>query len=939
MKKLSLMAVLVFGGLVLAGTASAAPAAPILSYSGTISLTCGFDLNFSQASYPSGISRFQLESTRVGSGTIQSTTTDSLGLTLSGDGTKQGQTNSLLLLNPIVRGSSAGGSFYSPNTDYSVKIRAVGGDNSFSPWSSLITRNTLTLPTAPTPSTFVEAVGYDGGNGIFLEWNQDELSSYGGFEVWRSESNDGGQTYPSQQFITRLSGPDFNFYGDINVNNTKNYRYFLKSYESASGCDINYAAQRAESAFSSFAEVPAVPSGLAYSGTSGNLTVSWQDNSVNEANFRLERAYNDINGPYQTIYQTGSHNGSFMSYTDTENLGEGQYYYRVQTCTPTGCSSPSSPLSVLIVPGGGQGELFSLTSGIVSVDVGVRTANVFLRAAPISDIYVFEKKQLPGGAFAVISGCGDVNICYDTADLGKGYEYRVSINRGGETIISNTETVGLKISPILRGWAFSNVGGNGVGWIKFSKTTEAVDYGVQADQSGLLSGYAWAATDDGTGGFNWGWLSFNKGDLAGCPETDQSRCEARVSTALKSGLSEDYLRKVSGWAKFLTPDFYDVGGSVWSGWVNLSGYTNNIPNTSFLGGGKISRAVDNLKKGDLLGVAASLFGGRSVFAQVPIIEGDAYGLTYDMRNRKFGNSRSQANPRNDDLESWAWGDDIAGWIKFSYVRGPNVGVFADNSPVSLSVSPALNRVEEGGAAEFLATVNNLAADDSPDVAWSIVPNGVKVSSTIDFEGTNLETNFTCRGLECGQIVASTTPRAAYYVAPERLPGDAVALKLEVAAVSRAYPLIMGTARVEVDCRNGTCVTIDPSSASLDLATSTEPDQQIQPGSGSSKKLSQRFTASVYRNRRADPSGVDWLLSRKPGILSRDDGFLNNVVLTGATYNSPEEMPTWTNQSNIGQPQFQLQATSRVEPRASSTADITIIGPLTRVERRVKEVNP
>jgi len=127
----------------------------------------------------------------------------------------------------------------------------------------------------------------------------------------------------------------------------------------------------------------------------------------------------------------------------------------------------------------------------------------------------------------------------DNVSVGQTYIYRVRSKFGDiYTNYSDERSINANITPI-EGWAWI---GSGLGWIRLSNSSvnsswgpanQVIDsqlYSVYVDNTGKLSGYAWSPYA--------GWLSFNEGDLVGCP---LAPCEAKVDN---DGF-------VSGWAKFI----------------------------------------------------------------------------------------------------------------------------------------------------------------------------------------------------------------------------------------------------------------------------------------------------------------------------------------------------------------------------------------------------
>lgn len=134
------------------------------------------------------------------------------------------------------------------------------------------------------------------------------------------------------------------------------------------------------------------------------------------------------------------------------------------------------------------------------------------------------------------------------------------------------------------GWAWnssSTASETGNGWMSFNSTNTgaAVDYGVNIDSNGILSGYAWmggGADAVGNATATIGWVSF--ADFDGDGDVDASdktfagssctpNCEAKISTTSATTTWE-----VSGWARALAGLDPQAGG--WDGWIKLRGQTS-----------------------------------------------------------------------------------------------------------------------------------------------------------------------------------------------------------------------------------------------------------------------------------------------------------------------------------------------------------------------------
>lgn len=151
---------------------------------------------------------------------------------------------------------------------------------------------------------------------------------------------------------------------------------------------------------------------------------------------------------------------------------------------------------------------------------------------------------------------------------GSTYTYKIIRKDGGgaENGIS-PESGGLNLSvlpgSIMKGVGWGAMSEAGIGWVSVNNETQEpgkprhsnIPYGVFADSDRLMHGVMWAAHDSGAKQ-GYGWLSFNREDLEGCPG---GACEARLSP---NG-------QITGWAKFLNAEAIDS----WGGWVNLRGTT------------------------------------------------------------------------------------------------------------------------------------------------------------------------------------------------------------------------------------------------------------------------------------------------------------------------------------------------------------------------------
>lgn len=105
--------------------------------------------------------------------------------------------------------------------------------------------------------------------------------------------------------------------------------------------------------------------------------------------------------------------------------------------------------------------------------------------------------------------------------------------------------------------------GRGAGWISFNSTdtNSSIDYGVNVDASGNISGYAWSE--------HVGWISFN--NSAGCPTNNGTNCQPRIENV---GGNKHF----KGWARAMAYTDSQAGG--WDGWISFSS-TNHSGGLSY----------------------------------------------------------------------------------------------------------------------------------------------------------------------------------------------------------------------------------------------------------------------------------------------------------------------------------------------------------------------
>jgi len=556
------------GGLVLSFSKfTKAAQAPVLNGVSAIS-ACGLSLNFNS---PEDSSRLEIQTSKNPAFTSPNlifNATDESGNQVSGSGDLNAITTSRLLRDM----GYSGNVFYNQNTQYYFRVKVYPADGgAASGWSNsagAIT-NELSVPGAPA-SLRVQGIG--DGSKILIRWErgivQPSFDDYGGFEIWRAASADGGRNYGNFTLVQRVpaervDGSPFDSYEDNDngswLNPNYSYKYYLKAYQSDRGCRDD---QIVVSGSSEEAVVPVRPSNLtANLDVDNKVDLAWRDNAFgagNETTFEVWWSVGD-NSNYVLKYSRPADSESFK---DNDVQQGRRYFYKIRGCQGGNqCSAYSNEADVAT----GAASANDLTGRIYFTDsVGLNT-NVYLAwDAVIGNTYTVLRKEIGTGTEMPVSGCSGTadSGCRDlNMPLGKKYEYRLKIEKGGVIAYSNIVPLNLDIRLVLKGLGWSSAGEAGMGWIKFrSDEAVATKYSVQIDNEGLLSGAAWASK-------NYGWLSFNKGDLEGCPSAP---CEAKFNS------SANFL---SGWGRFLVSKFFP-GQSSFEGWVKLKGNDYGVEFTS-----------------------------------------------------------------------------------------------------------------------------------------------------------------------------------------------------------------------------------------------------------------------------------------------------------------------------------------------------------------------
>jgi hypothetical protein len=498
----------------------------------------------------------------------------------------------------------------------------------------------LSWTTSPEPSSF-------GGFAIYMSTNGEPFVYRGHNELWRKNA-DGTLDPEGDRGAAAFS------WRENNLSLGSTYSFFVRAYDTDMNClydpslppasnpgsDFNDPANNNQIVYSTDSNQVSVPirptnlDGASSGGADPTINLTWEDNSTNEDFFELQKATVSDFSSLIATFTPGANNTSFSDSDVNPNI---TYYYRVRACSgsaPAACSVFSNSVAVatgLSTP--------TLDASIIYATTTTEVATVYLAWGGVIGATQHEVERSTSDVFssydtiATTSGGG---FFYDrNLPLNERYYYRVRATGGGQTSFSAIQPVNLNIEYVLEGvgWAYADDGG--IGWIKFNSASEGGstvsdsnrNYSVQIDREGLMTGVAWADSR-GSGDF-FGWLSFNKLDLVGCPSAP---CEARMN--------ED--GELSGWGRFLGPIIDIQDGTyegAFEGWVHLR---STSPSAGLIS--PVFEKIAGLIKNSPFSPFASLLNLAAAQSS------SDYGVNFDSGTGTFSGA--------------AWAGDVGGWIAF-----------------------------------------------------------------------------------------------------------------------------------------------------------------------------------------------------------------------------------------------------------------------------------
>jgi fibronectin type 3 domain-containing protein/regulation of enolase protein 1 (concanavalin A-like superfamily) len=322
------------------------------------------------------------------------------------------------------------------STQYYYRVCATNnvGDSGYSNLANATTPAQPTVPAAPGTLT-ASAVSF---NQVNLSWG--DVATETGYKIERSTDN-----VSFTQIGTTTA--DVTSYSDTTVAGSTQYFYRVRATNAVGDSTYTNIANATTPAQ---AQVPAAPTDLVATVSSGQIALTWTDNSGNETGFRVERSIDGVN--FAQIALT-----TLNTYTDPSVAAGTKYYYRVQAynnagpstysnvanaTVPTAVTAPAAP-SNLVATAGSSAQIALAWTDNASNEDGFRV-----------------ERSTDGVNFAQIGTATLSSFMDQTVAAGTKYYYRVlAYNSAGPSGYSNVANATVASNPTLpAAWSQADVG-------------------------------------------------------------------------------------------------------------------------------------------------------------------------------------------------------------------------------------------------------------------------------------------------------------------------------------------------------------------------------------------------------------------------------------------------------------------------------------------------
>ena len=212
----------------------------------------------------------------------------------------------------------------SPDTRYYYRVQAQNQDGP-SIFSNTANAKTSQSPQPPAAPSSIQATGVSTAQ-INITWI-DNSDNESGFEILRAESQDGAFG------IAGIVGVDKEVFQNTGLNSNTTYYYKVRAInqDGASAFTSTVSA-----ATSNTRKPPVSPSSLTATGVStGQINLSWIDNSDSETGFEIQRGLS-LEGPFTFVALTA---GNVTTYESTGLSPNVTYFYQVRATNTDGNST------------------------------------------------------------------------------------------------------------------------------------------------------------------------------------------------------------------------------------------------------------------------------------------------------------------------------------------------------------------------------------------------------------------------------------------------------------------------------------------------------------------------------------------------------------------------------------------------------------------------
>jgi photosystem II stability/assembly factor-like uncharacterized protein len=222
-----------------------------------------------------------------------------------------------------------------PNTGYSYRLYAFNGFGS-SDYSN--TAQAVTFGIAPAAPSNLSASADTFF--IILNWVDNSQNETG----FRIERKDDSLNIPAPWNLVDSVGADVTVYADTGLTSSTTYSYRIYAYNEFGSSPLSNLIEA-----TTIGVAPLAPGNLAAVADTHYVTLTWDDNSVNETGFRIERKNNSLHipSPWILIDSLGADATSFI---DTGLTAFTTYSYRVSAYNDFGSSLSDSVETTTIIP-------------------------------------------------------------------------------------------------------------------------------------------------------------------------------------------------------------------------------------------------------------------------------------------------------------------------------------------------------------------------------------------------------------------------------------------------------------------------------------------------------------------------------------------------------------------------------------------------------------